>query len=441
MKYFFVGIKGVGVCGVATIYKERGDYVLGSDTEEVFFTDAILERLGISVVSFDPMHITGDIAELVYSTAYGDDHPQIARARELGIPVASYTDVLARMFNEQRGIVVTGSHGKTTSSAMLGRVLEDAGFDPTVIVGGELIEWQKTARAGTLGRETSKSWMVVEGDEYQAKILALKPYAVLITNIDYDHPDFYPTEGSYRDVFKKLLEQVSQDGLVVAHESLREFVTATIYRSASPRCIFFDNLPDGATLSVWGEHNRVNAAGVLAMARALGISDHLSLNTLKNFRGTRRRMELYTKEDADVVVLDDYAHHPTEIRATLRALREHYPKRKIIAVFQSHTYSRTKTFLNDFAQAFADSDSVIIAGIYSSAREKEATVSGDDLASAIRAHHKNVFLAHTFDEAFEQVKQTISTLNTQHSTLVIVTLGAGDVWQVAARLSKELGSR
>ena len=428
MKIFFVGIKGVGVCGVATIYKERGSEVLGSDTDEVFFTDAILERLKIPAVSFDPAHITQDISELIYSTAYGEDHPQIARARELGIPATSYTDVLARMFNEQRGIVVTGSHGKTTSAAMLGRVLEDAGFDPTVIVGGELIEWQKTARA-SLGGSTSKSWMVVEGDEYQAKILALKPYAALITNIDYDHPDFYPTEESYRDVFKKLLKQVPQDGLVVAHESLREFVN-TIYRTNSPRVIFFDSLPDDATLSVWGEHNRANARGVLELATQLGVSRDQALKTLSEFLGTRRRMELYTKEDADVVVLDDYAHHPTEIRATLRALREHYPKRKIIAVFQSHTYSRTKTFLNDFAQAFADSDCVIIAGIYSSAREKEVTVSGDDLAAAVSTHHKNVFLAHTFDEAYEHARAEAK------SSAVVVTLGAGDIWHVAESLQK-----
>ena len=224
MKYFFVGIKGVGMTSIATLYKEWGHDVSGSDTEEEFFTDKILRELGVTVLPFAAENITRDLDTVFFSSAYNGEHTEIKRAKELGLRLISYGEALAEIFNVRKGILVTGTHGKTTSAAMLGLVLEDAGFDPTVVVGGELVEWQRTARA-SLGGGTSKSWMVAEGDEYQAKILMLKPQLLLITNIEYDHPDFYANEEAYRDVFRKLLEQMSPDSLVVVHETLCEFIS------------------------------------------------------------------------------------------------------------------------------------------------------------------------------------------------------------------------
>lgn len=421
MKYFFVGIKGVGVAGIATLYKKWGHEVLGSDTQEIFFTDEVLKRVEIPVVSFSVDHITPDTGCVIYSSAYGVDHPQVLRARELQIPTFSYAEALADLFNQRRGIIVTGTHGKTTCTAMLGRVLEDAEFDPTVVVGGEVEEWHSTVRAG------ASDWMVAEGDEYQAKILMLKPYAVLLTNIEYDHPDFYPTPESYQEVFAKLLEVVPSEGLIVAHESLQELVQ----KHGVARKVFFSTA-DAETmrLRVWGEHNRVNALGVATLAKHLGVSFDAAVKTLKDFRGTKRRMELYTDADASRVVLDDYAHHPTEIRATLAALRERYPDRHITACFQPHTYSRTKALLDDFANAFRDADTVIIADIYSSAREKEKTISGKELSDAVGAHHAHVTFAADLDEVFRRAQEN------REDNSVFVALGAGDVWRVAERLSK-----
>ncbi len=439
MKIFFVGIKGVGVCGLATLYKGWGYDVVGSDTTEEFFTDHILRELGILLVDFGIEHITKDIDTVVHSSAYGADHPQIARARELGIKTQTYSESLAEVFNARRGIVVTGTHGKTTSAAMLGRVLEDAGLDPTVVVGGELIEWGRTARA-QLGNQVaqrnqvaSSRWMVAEGDEYQAKFLDLKPYAVLLTNMEYDHPDFFKDEEAYRDAFRKLLKNVPTEGIVVAHENLRDFI-ATIYsrsHTTSPRIHLATRLPSLTglpSLKVWGEHNRANAAGVLAMARALGVADDISLKALANFRGTKRRMELYTDENADIVVMDDYAHHPTEIRATLSALREHYPGRTIIAIFQPHTYSRTRALFNDFASAFYDADYVILVEIYASAREKEKSTSTKELFEMAVKNHPHMEYARDLNEAYDKAQAA------QKSNSIVVTLGAGDVWHVARRL-------
>ncbi|MBI2052725.1 MAG: UDP-N-acetylmuramate--L-alanine ligase [Candidatus Ryanbacteria bacterium] len=427
-KIHLVGIKGVGMTGLATLYKEWGYEVLGSDTDEEFFTDRILRELGIKVLPFDERNIGPHIDEVIYSTAYTQDHPELKKARDLGLTTKTYTAALAEIFNSKRGIIVTGSHGKTTSAAMLGRVLEEAGWDPTVLVGGEVLEWGRTARAG------KSEWMVAEGDEYQAKILILRPQILLLTNIEYDHPDFYPTHEAYENVFRKLVASMPADGILVAHESLREFIS-TIYRTNSTitRVEYFSmnleaKLP---SLMVWGEHNRTNAAGVLTVARTLGIADNISFKTLSGFRGTRRRMELYTPEDDSIVVMDDYAHHPTEIRATLEALRVRYPKRKIVAIFQPHTFSRTKAMLEDFAKAFRDADYVIFLEIYGSARETEKTIRGEDLFLETKKNHTNVFFAKTIEEAIE-VAQKIKAKES-----VFTTLGAGDVWRVAHELAKQ----
>src|SRR3989338_8431741 len=393
MKYFLVGIKGVGMTSLATIYKKWGYKISGSDTNEQFFTDDILKKLGIPIVGFEESAMPDDIERVIYSSAYQKEHPQIAKAMGLGKPVISYAEALAELFNNRRGVLVTGTHGKTTSTAMLGRVLEDAGFDPTVVVGGALIEWQSTARAGkgsSVDTSGGVQWIVAEGDEYQAKILMLKPYLLLLTNIEYDHPDFYKTEADYKNVFLALLESLK--------------------------------------LRVWGEHNKINAIGVLRAAEALGVERIDVLKTLSEFRGTKRRMELFTREDADIVILDDYAHHPTEIRATLRALRERYPDRSIVAIFQPHTYSRTKALLDDFASSFSDATHVVLLDIYSSAREKERSVRGEDLYEKTKINHPSVSYAPTLADAYTAA----STFATPQS--VFVTLGAGDVWHVARRL-------
>lgn len=424
MKYFFVGIKGVGVVGLATLYKNWGHEVSGSDTEEEFFTDAILKRLNISIYSLKENHITSDIDVVIYSSAYSA-HPQVEKSKELGIKIQSYSEALAELFNTKKGIVVTGTHGKTTSSAMLGRILEDADFDPTVIVGGEVLEWKSTVRAG------SSDWMVAEGDEYQEKILALSPHAVLFTNMEYDHPDFYPDKDSYEGVFAKLLQGLPESALVVAHVSLESFVE----RHTKAQLMLFDEKSlGGAALGVWGKHNRANAAGAFIMACALGVPEEIARTALENFRGTKRRMELYTKENAQLVVIDDYAHHPTEIRATLRALREQYPERIIIALFQPHTYSRTKALLGDFAESFQDADEAVVLDIYASAREKEKSISGEELYEKVQMHHPNAHFAKNLEEGYEIASRLIKDTKKEY---VVVTLGAGDVWRIAERFSKE----
>ncbi|MDA1334672.1 MAG: Mur ligase domain-containing protein [bacterium] len=418
MKVFFVGIKGVGMTGIATLYKMWGFLVEGSDTDEEFFTDEILKGMSIPIYSFDQNHIGDDIDRVIYSSAYSVDHPQLKRAEELGIPITSYRDILAEVFNSHKNsILVTGTHGKTTTSAMLGCILEDAALDPTVLVGGSLTRWGRTARGG------KSDWVLAEGDEYQEKILSLNPKYLLLTNIEYDHPDYYPTEDSYRDVFIKLVSYIPEDGLIVAHESTKSIIEG----EARARVIFYDK--DEFPLGVWGEHNRQNATGARVLARELGIKKDMIDFTLGEFRGTKRRMELYTDADARTVMIDDYAHHPTEIRATLKAIREQYRDRHIIAVFQPHTYSRTKTFFKEFASSFKDADNVVIAEIYSSAREQEKTTSGRELWEAVKKSNPQALYAENTKDA---IKKTSSLIQGDD---VVIALGAGDVWRVVENLS------
>jgi UDP-N-acetylmuramate--alanine ligase len=419
MKYFLIGIKGVGMVGIATILKEQGNEVIGSDTDEKFFTDDILANLGVDIVSFDPSHIDSSVGEVIYSSAYTPDHEQIVAATKLGINTTSYIEALADMFNQKTGVMITGTHGKTTSTAMLGKIMEDAGLDPTVIVGGALIDWGKTAHAG------KGKYIVAEGDEYQAKILLLKPKYVLITNIEYDHPDYYPTKASYEDVFKQLLGSLDSSVTVVVPDSLRSFVE----ENTNARVILFK--PDDSRevkLNLWGAHNRMNALSVITLAGVFGIDEAESKSTLSKFRGTKRRLELYSGEDDDILAIDDYAHHPTEIKATLRAVRERFPDRELVAYFQPHTYSRTKALMSDFASSFYDADQVVLLDVYSSAREKNVGFKIEILVDEISKHHKHVKLIHTVEEAIVHAKNL-------KAGSIVLAMGAGDIW----RIPKEVG--
>ena len=265
--------------------------------------------------------------------------------------------------------------------------------------------------------------MIAEGDEYQAKILSLRPYIVLLTNIEYDHPDFYKDEEAYREVFSILLRSLPESAYVVAHKALESFIE----KETSAHVVYFQDDPT-LELELWGVHNRVNASGALAVARVLGVQEDVARKALEHFRGTKRRMELYTSKDAPVVVVDDYAHHPTEIRATLSALRAEYPDRHIVAVFQPHTYSRTQALADDFTQAFQDADEVLLLDIYGSARETEKLISGEQFAA-------RVALVHAHTRYAQSIQSTVTYCRAIVSPAVIVALGAGNVWEVARDLT------
>jgi UDP-N-acetylmuramate--alanine ligase len=420
---YMVGIKGVGMTALAEILRGQGSAVSGSDTEETFFTDSVLASLSIPVQVFGK-GIPEGTDLVIYSSAYNDTNLDIAEAKQRDIPAIPYVDALAEVFNTHTGILITGSHGKTTTTAMIGTVLEAAGYDPTVLVGAKVVAWGRNARIG------KSKWMVAEGDEYQNKFLSMKPQVLVITNIEYDHPDFFKTEEDYKNTFVILLKSMPKDGVVIAEKNIEEFVQ----EHAVCNVVTYELQGDAL-----GRHYELNAEAARSVAAEIGISNEVTTKALAEFRGTVRRFEYYTQPDANVVVIDDYAHHPTEIRATLAMLQKKYPDRQRIAVFMPHTYSRTQALLDEFATSFPDASEVVLLDIYSSARENRQDFPADlneQLFSKVKSNHPDVVFKHTNDQATLYLREKIKQAD--QNQLAIITLGAGDSWQIAASLRDDV---
>lgn len=390
-----VGIKGQGMTALAEILKARGARIVGSDTTtELFTTDAILKAARIAVRPFAPSNITKNITKVVYSSAYHPaTHPELKEATRKGIPIQSYAKALAEFFNSfSHRVLITGTHGKSTTSAMIGFILEQAGYDPTVIVGGEVLNWKRNSRVGL------SDWIVAEGDEYQAKILMMRPTFLVLTSIDYDHPDFFKTRKDYEEMFKTMRSRLPANHVVTTNSSYGKKL----------RYLF-------------GSHNQRNAECAARTTRLIGVKTSVIDRALQSFRGVGRRLEYHSDPKAKTVLLDDYAHHPTEIRAALDAVRKRYKHRKIVVVFQPHTFSRTKTFLNDFALSFFNADVVIVLETFSSAREQNGLVGARELREKIAEHHPRTFYAATHQEAARLARHYFSSPD------VFLTMGAGDV--------------
>lgn len=402
-KIHLVGIKGVGMTALAELLLHYGAQITGSDIAEEFHTDHVLKRLAIKPSNFVANNITHSLDLVIYSSAYSESHPERARAAKLNIPQLSYGETLAEIFNQKRGIMVTGTHGKTTTTALLGHCLSVLGFDPTVVVGGTVINWNSNIRIG------NSDWMIVEGDEYQKKFLLFRPDYLLITNIDYDHPDTFPTRELYREAFDELIQKTKQ----------KYFMESKI-------------LPNISMGNLIGGHNQKNISLIMKLTRELGIPDYKVSNAIQTFRGVKRRCEVYYTSE-NLVIIDDYAHHPTEIKTTLEAIKNRYPEYSVKVIFQPHTYSRTEILLQEFATAFKNIDEIILLPTYSSAREmKNINKDVDNLLyQELKKHHSHCVFKSLNIENIEKIAKN------QRRT-VIITMGAGDVWKLTKRLSNSI---
>lgn len=423
-----VGIKGVGMAALAEVLLRNGLRFTGSDVEEQFMTDTALEKLGIKVKNFDAGNVA-DKDAIVRSNAYQDNHVEVAAAKSLGIPVFSYPEVAAGLFNSVRGIAIAGSHGKTTTTAMLAHVLKSAGLNLTAIVGSRVIDWQSGAVAGDLSKKDAL--FVLEADEYKEAFLNYRPFGAIITNIDYDHPDYFPDKQSYLNAFLKFIALIPENGFLIINGNDSDLVG--IAETASCKVIKVDesNFTDMKLQSI-GNHNLFNANLTLRASEELGVNDKQAVMSLENFGGTARRQE-FVGRVGESLIFDDYAHHPTEIQATLSALRGKYRGRQIIAVFQPHTFSRTKALFGQFINAFSDADFVVLADVYASARERKEShsqgVNMENMADGLRHHGKNAVFLKNKDEIAEYIRK-----NHGNSHAVVITMGAGDIWQVSQEL-------
>ena len=455
-KIHCIGIKGAGMTALAEVCAKKDMQVTGSDTAEVFFTDAVLHASGITVLeSFSPQHIPEDADVIVYSTAYTrENNAELQAAFTSGKLVLSYPEALGEMMKEKMGLAVCGTHGKTTTSALLAEVLRAADEDPLAIVGSKILQWGGSSLAG------EGKYFVLEADEYQNKLRYYFPFAAIITSVDFDHPDFFLNFETYKKAFIDLVEKIPHHGVLVSwgdsvsvtdiakdahcHRLTYGFLKGNDFQiiNYTPTATFvqqsdmdislkqsFEVIYQERSLGVFalqlaGRHNALNATAVIALCMYLKLDMEKIREGLRGFTGTARRFE-YIGEYKDALLYDDYAHHPEEIKVTLKAFRDLYPERRIVAVFHPHTYTRTKALLNEFAQSFDDADVVYILDIYGSAREESGGVSSQEIVNLVNkyARGKAVHVT-TIAEATAELREKIQVHD------VVVTLGAGNVWEV-----------
>lgn len=454
-KIHFIGIKGAGMTALAELLQNNGAQVTGSDTEEVFYTDTILARLGIVPrVGFALEHIPLDTDLVVYSTAYNPStNTELAHALTLGIPVKSYPEAVGLLTELHQTLAVCGTHGKTTTSALLANTLRLINADPSAIIGSKIASWGGSALSG------AGNYFVLEADEYQNKLAHYTPFGVILTSVDYDHPDFFPTEESYRDTFKQFVARIPRHGRLVYCFDNSDVIAVAENASATKHSYGFVNgadyqitnweaLPEGEyrqqfdimhgeeslgvfELRLAGRHNALNATAVIALLVELGFEVEEFRQALGEFVGTERRFELIG-ERFGALIYDDYAHHPEELRTTLRTFRELFPERNLWAIFHPHTFTRTKALLPEFAQSFDDADRVTLLPIYGSAREEQGGVSSEDLMQAINRFIPNK--ASVADDLGALVEEIEKAMGKQD---LIVTLGAGNVWEISHALMKK----
>ncbi len=444
----FIGIGGAALSGLASIALAQGATVSGSDLQASALTER-LQQAGAKVsIGHAAAHV-GKADIVVVTSAAPETNPEIVAARQRGIPVLKRHEFVGQLMQGALGVGVAGTHGKTTTTGLLAVMLADAGVDPSYLVGGEIRDLGQSAHLG------QGQHFVVEADEYDRAFLAMPCEVAIVTNIEADHPDIYPTVEDMEAAYRQFIAQMPRTGTLVANwddERVREMVKR-LRGKDSPIIVTYGvahsgqwwateveaNDQGGHNFAVWrlgrhlgrfsvrlpGLHNVSNALGALAAGERLGLTLDQMRGSLARFQGAARRFEIKGEVNS-VTVVDDYAHHPSEIRATLAAARGRFPGRPIWAVFQPHTYSRTAALLGDFARAFRDADHVLVTDIFAARETDTLGVHSRDLVA--RMAHRDVRYVPDFDTAVAALRQDVEP------NAVVITLGAGDVWRVGEQL-------
>lgn len=452
MHIHLIGIGGIGLSAIARVLHGWGYRVSGSDLQPTALTEALAEE-GIAVsTGHRPSHVAG--ADLVVvSSAIREDNPEVLEAHRQGLPVVRREHFLGELTAGKITIAVAGTHGKTTTSAMLAWILSQAEMDPTFIVGGVLQNLGTNARAG------QGAHFVIEADEYDRAFLGLHPSVAVLTALEHDHPDCYPTLQEMRAAFSAFVGQVDTGGTVVVcgeDQESRDLVSHVLGEGRHLETFGLDSawdwwaegvrLGNSAAFEVWkgdhqlgmcalqvpGRHNVLNALAALAASHRVGVEFGVAAAALTRFRGTERRFEIKGTV-AGVTVVDDYAHHPTEIEATLAAARLKYPGMPVWAVFQPHTYSRTATLLDEFAASFDEAEHVVVTGIYPARESETLGVSGLDVIQ--RMDHPDAQYVESLESAAALLLERVQAGD------VVITMGAGDSNKVGEWLLRELERR
>src|SRR3989339_324308 len=408
-KVFFIGIGGIGTSAIARMMHLAGKDVSGSDMSENELTNE-LKQLGINITIGQGFKlILPDTDLIVYTIAIPRYDPVLfQQVKNSNILYKSYPEMLGLITANKYTIAVAGTHGKTTTTAMIAKILIDAKLDPSVIVGSLLNPLNFPGQKKSNLIVGQSEYFIVEACEYERSFLNIKPKLSVITNIEADHLDYYKDLEDIKSAFQQFTSQ--------SEKVIRDY---TGYLNKVPK------------LKVPGEHNRLDAAAAYAVAKVLNIKDDIIQKSLAEFSGTWRRLEKKAETEAGTIIYDDYAHHPTEIRASIEALRELYPisKKKITIVFQPHLYSRTKALFEDFAKCFKGADRIILLPIYFAREDKDGSISSGKLAEAICKNGEKAIAFTDFELAENYLKGEIFDKNE-----VFVTMGAGEAYKVADKV-------
>jgi UDP-N-acetylmuramate--alanine ligase len=492
----FVGIKGTGMVALVEILFARGAVITGSDVSERFYTDDVLDKLGLKALPFGEKNITNQIQYVIYSSAYNPQkNPDLIEASRRGIPMMLYSEALGAVSATAYSAGVCGVHGKTTTTGLVGTILEELNFPAQVLAGSVISSFgDSCTMTSPACRTKGHTYFVAETCEYQRHFMAFCPQKIILTAVESDHEDYYPTYNDIRDAFVDYICKLPQHGqLIYCADEKGAVETAGIAKSKRPdiELVPYGEKADGpykltfgkvendkhyftvqsigeCVLNVPGDHLVRNANAAIALccelvktdektnAKTAGISPgqiEKIKSALLKFTGGKRRSEVLgermTPLGQSVLFIDDYGHHPTAIKTTLAGYREFYKGRKIIIDFMSHTYTRTAALLEDFAQSFDCADEVILNKIYASAREdpSAANVTGEILAEHAKKYHKHVTYCDEFDEAAAKGLELLSAPSTApidgknspyDKGYLFVTMGAGDNWKVGKKIMEKL---
>lgn len=414
-----LGIGGIGMSALAQLLHNRARVVTGSDREESP-TTKLLEQKGVPVIIGHGTNIPEGTELLIYSDAVQADNAERQDAREKGIQQQSYFEVLGIISREVRTIAVAGTHGKTTTTGMVAKILADAGEQPTAIIGSIVRDFESNFLPGR------EDLFVVEACEYRDHLLELDPEILVITNIELDHTDFFPSLSALQSTFRTAVEKVPAHGVIVCNPE--DPKVGAVIKNAKARIVDYTQKAVGSLLLV-GEFNRENARAALAAAQAAFpmLSQEAAVKSLSDFRGSWRRFEYKGETPQGALVYDDYAHHPTAVLKTIQGAREKFPDKKIVVAFHPHLYSRTKSFLKEFAEALSYADKAIVAPIYAARETEDPSVSNVILAEAAG---QNVIALDSFDAIRDELLK-------EGEGSLIITMGAGDIYKVAEQITEE----
>ncbi len=440
---YCVGIGGIGLSGLARLLHWQGKRVTGSDLSRSQVTDG-LKKLGLAVElgQAQAKHVPKDTQIVIRSLAVPQNHPELLAAKKIKASILTYPEALGQIMEDKKLIAVAGTHGKTTTTALIGEIFIKAGLDPTIIVGSLVPSLDGNARLG------KSDYYVVEADEYGKAFLNYNPFITVITTIDADHLDIYKDINDIIDTFKIFISQTDKNGLIIANADDPATERVIIHNQAKvvnygfnsgdyraekvnlgKTSRFFEKQIGEVTIKLIGRHNVANALAAIACAHQLGIESDIIKKSLKHFKGTWRRFEkIGVFQGADVI--SDYAHHPTEIAATLEAAKVAYRGKKIITVFQPHSHQRTKKLFNEFVKSFDSADQVIISETYDVAgrEDKKWGIDSLQMSQSIKLSKKDTYYAKKFSEVKNRLKELADGKS------LIIIMGAGSIDQVARDL-------